>query len=437
MACGDDDSGSADGSGTEGQLTSTSTGLTTTSGGTVGASTSTGGTTTGSTTEGSAEESGTESESESDTDTAGGTDTEDATGTDTEGTNACAGAAWDAPDWEDNTVEALAIRQQLADLSSAMRSAETAADGAPASIEDLEDLWTAGEPSLADITSEGYAAVVVDSFEEFMEAIEAGPQNLVNEAGLWAPGDAGGIYGAEGTRAINEGGLELRQLVDKGVFSGGAFYRYALSLTEGEIDAADIDAIAAVWGANATMDPAADPGLDDAANYGNTMGFFEEMAGHLATAKSLTGDDACTAERDAALVSFFRSWEQSMFARFVFYVEVARAESDSTTDHEILAHALHAIAEGIGLAAGFYGLEDPAEGPLADAGRVVTDAQLEDIMAAIGVDLSDLGASTLGTLLENPSAFEDARDSAEEGVAEALDLESSVVEGWRVELTSE
>lgn len=429
MACGDDDPGSGDGSGTEGQLTST-TGLTTTTGGTTG-TTGTDGATTTSTTSDAADE--TESESESGTDTEADADTD--TDTETGGSNACAGAAWDAPDWDENAEEALALRQRLADLAGAMRSAETAADGAPTSVDDLEDLWTAGDPSLADIASESYAEVIEDSFEEFFEAIDVGTLELVDGAGQWSPGDAGGVYAM---RAINEGGLELRQLVDKGLFSGGAFYRYALSLTEGEIDAADIDAIAAVWGANATLDAEAEPGLDDAANYGNTMGFFEQMAGYLATAKSLTGDDACTAERDAALVAFFRSWEQSMFARFVFYVEVARAEAAmGTTDHELLSHSLHAIAEGIGLAAGFYGLDDPGEGPLADAGRVVTDGQLEDILAAIGVDLSDLGDSTLGTLLENPSAFEDARDAVEEGVADALDLEASVVEGWRSELTSE
>lgn len=355
-------------------------------------------------------------------------DTNPATGDETasdSGTPGCNSAdAWAAPDWESNAAEALALRAQLDTLvgDATMRGAETGevtlADRAA-----LSDLWD-GDPSLLAVANPGYVSVVDGSFDEFMTVLAAGDQSLVDEDGLWSPGPDGGLWGDD-ARGINEGGLEVRQLVDKGGYSGGILYSYALGLTEGEIDAATIDAIAAAWGSNEALDPNGD--LTDAAGYSHDMGLFAEMAKALADAKVFADQAECTAERDEALVLFFNRWEQAMYARMVFYGNRAEGNLLAATNETELAGVLRDLAEGIGVAAGFIGLPDPASGPLAGQGRIITDEQIGRAMAAFGVDLTDLGASTTGTFVESLPNLEAAVEGAEGVVMEVYGVDAATI----------
>jgi hypothetical protein len=337
--------------------------------------------------------------------------------------------AWSAPQWEANAAEALALRAQLDELvgANAMRGAEqgTVVIG---STSQLVDLYRAGDPSLADVTTAGYDAVMSQVFDDFVALVAAGPGDPINGAGLWVPGPDGGIFG-ESDRGINAGGLEIRQLADKGLFSGGALFNYALGLSEGSLDAAAIDAMAAAWGANQDLDPAGS--LTDAANYSYQMGFHAEIAAALNDAKAYAGDSACSAERDEAVRAFFRTWERSMFARLVYYANRGASLVAGATTNNDRIEGLHQLAEGVGLAVGFTGLPDPTTGPLAGQARVITDAEVDAIMAAVGVDPANLNASTTGTLVEDASDFAAAAIAVEEIVADVYDLDASEIASYR------
>jgi hypothetical protein len=363
-------------------------------------------------------------------DTGSGTADESGSGSET-GTAACGvtPGKWAAPDWDDNTVDALALRAALDTLTGndGMRGAETGT----VVIDELADLtgpWEAGTPSLAEVATPAFAAVVTDSFQEFFEVVEAGEQDLVDAGGMWTPGASGGIWG-DTDRGINEGGLEIRQIVDKGGFSGGALFNYAASLTEFEVTEATIDAIAALWGANAALDPLGD--LTDSANYSYQMGFHGQIADALAAAKAFAADDACTAERDEALVTAFNLWEQSMHARLVFYAnEMVLALTSATTDTEF-ANALHELAEGVGLVAGFHGYVAPSGGPLS-GGLVTTDADIELMMSALGVVLDDLGTSTTGNFVEDLPAAEAAVTEMEGVIMDVYGLDAADIMAYRM-----
>jgi len=333
-------------------------------------------------------------------------------------------AEWSAPDWETNAGPALALRAQLDTLTgdATMRGAETGAVDL-SDLEQLNAVWD-GDPSLASVASPGYLPVVEASFEEFIAVLAAGPQELVDAEGTWMPGPDGGIWGDD-ARGINEGGLEVRQLVDKGGYSGGVLYAYALSLTEGEITPATIDAIAAAWGNNAALDPEGE--LTDAASYGYQMGFHAVMADALVTAKALAENTECVMERDEALRTFFAQWELSMLARTVFYGNRAEGKLLAATTGTELAGVLHDLAEGIGVAAGFYGLPDPASGPLSGGARVITDEQIAAVTGALGVDLDDLGASTTGTLLESLPMLEASVADTEAVLMEVYGLDAATI----------
>lgn len=337
--------------------------------------------------------------------------------------------AWSAPAWATNAADALALRAQLGTLTgaAAMRGAEqgTVVLGG---VAQLAELYEAGDPSLADVANPGFDPLVGDAFAEFVALVDAGGGDPIDGDGNWAPGPAGGIYG-DSQRGLNAGGIESRQIVDKGLFAGGAMYAYAVDLTEGPIAPATVDALAAAWGANQALDPAGT--LVHSANYSRQMGFHAAMAAALTDAKAYAADGACAAERDAAIVRFFRLWEQSMYARTVFYVNRGLTLSSGATGDNDHIEALHQLGEGLGLAAGFRGLPHPTSGPLASAGRTISDAAIDQILAAHGFNAADQNASTTGTLIADVEDFAAAAAAVEAAVAEAFDLEAAEVEAYR------
>lgn len=326
---------------------------------------------------------------------------------------------WEAPDWASNTTVALALRGQLDTLSSTMANAEKGTATVD-ELSDLTSLFEAGDPSLADVINPAFEDEVEAAFAEFLDVVAVGAADLVDEDGVWTPGAAGGVIGTS-SRGLNEGGVEVRQIVDKGLFAGAGHYRWAASLTEGTITPATIDAIAAAFGGNATWDTATGQ-LQDSANYAFPMGRLAGLVTAFTAAKAYAADPECTVERDAAIVDVFRRWEEAQMARYAFYAHQAAARmasaSAETVDNDV-AEAIHGVSEGLGLVAGFGALPEPAAGPLADAGiRTITDAGVADAIAPFDVDLLDLGAGGLGDLVTDPTALEAAAEALEDVLAE-------------------
>lgn len=354
-------------------------------------------------------------DTDTDPDTDGVTDTDPVTDTDV--LTACTvtpPATWSAPSWEANTVTALALRAQLDALTgTAMRGAEQGTVTVD-EVSDLTALLDAGAPSLSDVISPGFAPVVDDVFGEFVDLVAAGATDLVDGDGVFTPGAAGGVFGTS-QRGIHEGGIEVRQLIDKGVFAGAGLYGWAAAQTTGTLDEATIDAIGAAWGANAAMDSTT--GLTDSASYANSMGYFGRTVTALGAAKAYAASPDCTAERDAAIVDVFQLWEESMIARAVHYANVASTTMAAASGDEDVASATHELSEGLGLVWGFRGLTNPATGPLSSGVRQISDAAIDAVLDAAQVDAAELGNSTTGALVTDPSALSDATTDIEEAVA--------------------
>lgn len=335
--------------------------------------------------------------------------------------------AWSAPAFDTNALTALALRAQLDTLIGAatMRGAETGDVVVAAS--DLTTAYEAGTPSLKGSVTPEIDAIVLDVFGEFIPMVAAGPTDLMDDQGSWIETTNGGLY-ATSPRGINAGGIEIRQIVDKGLFGGGVLYKYALEQTEGTITEATIDDLAAAWGSDAALDP---ENKTDSANYSHRMGFHGAIAQALTDAKAYAADANCGAERDAALVSFFRTWEQALVARTVFYANAASQVLAIAGTDEEWGDALHELAEGLGLTIGFYGLPDPSSGPLSGNGRLISDADIESMMTDLGVDLTDLGASTTGESIADPSAFATSVTAVEATVMTIFGLTAGEVAAFR------
>lgn len=86
-----------------------------------------------------------------------------------------------------------------------------------------------------------------------------------------------------------------------------------------------------------------------------------------------------------------------MFARTLFYANKGPTGIAAATTDDLRASALHEVAEGLGLAFGFYGLPNPASGPFMTGVRKMSDADIDALLTSLGVNRTDLGASTMGS----------------------------------------
>ena len=80
---------------------------------------------------------------------------------------------------------------------------------------------------------------------------------------------------------------------------------------------------------------------------------------------------------------------------------------------------------------------NPATGPLAGKGRVSTDAGLEAMAEALGVDLDDLGASTTGTFVNRPADFATAAAAYDAAVRTTLNVNQAQTDAWHEEVAPE
>jgi hypothetical protein len=336
-------------------------------------------------------------------------------------------ATWNAPDFASNAAGALSLRGALDNLtgSALMRGAEQQA------VDDVDAAkltagFDAGAPSLADAVSPAFGTIVEDAFGDFVELLSAGPIDIIDDTLNFAPGLVGGVAGTD-QRGINAGGIEVRQLLDKGLFGGAALYRYATQQTTTAITPPNIEAIAAAYGVEADLALAEEP--QDSSKYTYAMGYHADMVQALTEAHDLASRPECEAARDAAVVRVFRTWEKALLARFVYYTHASPDEVAAAVDDDDYISALHELSEGIGLAAGFFGLDNPAAGPLATAARLTTDDDILGILGAVGVNLSDLSASTTGAQLIG-SSFSEPQARATEVVLRALDIDAAEAGGW-------
>jgi hypothetical protein len=208
--------------------------------------------------------------------------------------------------------------------------------------------------------------------------------------------------------------------VDKGLFAGGALYNYAVGLTAGTITPETVQSIAAAFGANEMLTPGASsatPANVHSGNYVFQMGFYDGDNGSirqdLIDAQAYAADPSCTAERDEALRDVFATWERGIFARVIFYAHATHAGIGAAGG--VLADQLgplHQMAEGLGLAQGFYGLPDPEAGPLrADNGgaRIVSDAELQTILELLHLPVGM--TPTLNLILSDSDELDELQDA--------------------------
>lgn len=271
-------------------------------------------------------------------------------------------AVYESTNYTTNVAAEEAVITALGDVTGAISAAEKEDNTAAISY----------PGALKEITQSDYATKIESWLPEISKAA-GNTFDLEN-----APTGEGGILGK---RLLDENGLELKQVVEKGSF-GAALYNHALSVTQASMTEASVDQLIEIFGANPDFDI---EDLDYSARYTkrrsdntNETGFFYEIKTALITAKAAiaAGSDYDT-ERNIALTAFLFNWEKANFATVIYYCNDAKAkilEANNKTDDEeknnALGEALHAYSEAVGFTYGWLGLNT----------KTITDAQIQEIL---------------------------------------------------------
>ncbi len=201
-------------------------------------------------------------------------------------------------------------------------------------------------------------------------------------SGTPASGQEGGLLG---TRLLDENGLELKQMIEKGSF-GAALYNHALTVINGDLsNSAAIDKLVEIHGTEPSFDPsktkAAATYSRRRSNLTAQTGFFFDIRNQLLTAKAaIEGGSAFNAQRDEALQNYLTLWEESNFATVIYYCNATKVLLQQASvlpagpeKDKVLGDALHAYAEGVGFAHGFRGISQ----------KRITDAQIDSILGLL------------------------------------------------------
>ena len=195
----------------------------------------------------------------------------------------------------------------------------------------------------------------------------------------------GGVYGAY---LFEEHGLELEQIIEKGMFSA-ALYHQAVQLMDGDVTATTVDRIVSLWGAHPsfpnsdrrTVNPdrlsAAYAARRDKAD-GN--GFYSTISRELIRAQAAAkAGTSFNAEKTEALAKVRLAWEEAIMATVINYgySVISKLATTNPSDAD-RSSAMHAYGEMVGFITGWRGIPQ----------KKISDAQIDDLLTKLRAPVS-------------------------------------------------
>ncbi len=285
-------------------------------------------------------------------------------------------ATYESANYTSNAVAELTLRSNLSNLSSTMKVGRS---GATVNESELLTAFNVGNPSLKSVTTSYYAEKIPNWLGQLAQA----------SGGTFdpsaAPAGNGGVYGGY---LFDENGLEIEQVVEKGLF-GAALYNHALTIIKGNnITSADIDRLVAVFGAHPSFknSDAAEQNKDIfAAKYAarrdknDGYGLYNSIKINLITAKAaIEKGQNYNQDRDKALSDFRYNWEKSNMATVINYLLSTISKlNDSNASDADKASALHAYSETVGFMHGWKGVSQND--------KAISDADIDQILEYMNV----------------------------------------------------
>ncbi len=280
---------------------------------------------------------------------------------------------YDGSAFSTNASAELALLDQFKDLVSKMKEGRD--EGVTFSVDELGQLFLDGSPSISDQTNAYYRGLVDSWLVEMASA--SGNEFVLADA----PQGNGGVLGGH---LFDEHGLELEQMIDKGLF-GSMMYSQANLILNEEITPATADRILALWGAHPDFvnsdNSSAHTNADRfSAKYAarrdqnDGIGFYTSMEDALIQLQAASANSSDYAfEVDQAVVAIREIWEAANAATIINYLYAAidKLSQTNPSDAEI-GSALHSYSEAVGFLHGWR--------QLPSGSRLITDDQVDKIL---------------------------------------------------------
>ncbi len=289
--------------------------------------------------------------------------------------------SYDSTSFTTNASAELRLKSTFVALVDSAKAGRT--QGRKVSAQTLQSLYTSGSPSLSDITSTWYRPRVATYFTELANA----SGGVYDPTRTPAQNGQGGVYGiGSGAYLFDENGLEMEQVIEKGLF-GSALYNQALTLLTGDVSLANVDKVLAIYGANPAF-----RNSDNATKHGSVRDFFSSayaarrcdntqngfyrriQTDFIKLQAAVKAGSRYNAERTAAIDSLLLNWERSNGATVINYcIAVTSTMSKTTTTLDDRARALHAYGECVGFLTGWRTI----------LRKRITDAQIERLASLL------------------------------------------------------
>lgn len=303
--------------------------------------------------------------------------------------------AYDGSTFSANTANQNAVRSQLETLVSEIKKGRTA--GFVLDQANLTQLFNAGDPSLQSICTPYYSDRLQGA-GNWLDELAKASGNTYTPA---APTGQGGTFGGY---LFEEHGLELEQMVEKGLF-GAAMYHHAVSLMSGALTPATADQLLCIFGAHPDF-----PNTPTAANAANPDKFMANYAARrdkndgtglysqmknafIKLQAALKAGDDYQQDRDEALLSLRLTWEKVNAGTVINYCHsvISTMSATNPTDAQ-KASALHAYGECVGFMHGWR--------TIPSGFKTITDPEIEELLLLLNAPYN--GTPTAYTFATDP-----------------------------------
>ncbi|MDO8971422.1 MAG: DUF4856 domain-containing protein [Saprospiraceae bacterium] len=307
-------------------------------------------------------------------------------------------SAYDGSAFSSNVATQDAVRGQLEALVNEAKKGRVT--GVILDYTTLTQLFNAGNPSVKNITTSYYAGRL-DGAGNWLD-------EMAKSSGtVYSPGIPTGQGGVLGSYLFDENGLEIEQLLEKGLF-GAAFYNHAVSLMQGTMTPATADQLLRIYGAHPdfpntpTAAKATNPDkfmANYAARRDNNDGnglYFQVKNAFIKLQAALKAGDDYNQERDEALETLRLTWEKINAATVINYCHSVISIMSTTNPTDVqIGNALHAYGECVGFLHGWRTIPQDY--------KILSDTEIDEILVL-------LNAPYNGT----PTSYKFATDPANE-----------------------
>lgn len=274
----------------------------------------------------------------------------------------------------------LAVVNQLINITNEAKKGRV--NGTTITKTALDNLFMAGNPSLSAVSTSYFKGKLEGTGNWFDEIAKASGGTYTPSATIQGQGGTFGGY------LFDENGLEIEQLIEKGMF-GAVLYNHATTLLSGNITAQTPHQLLAIFGgtpffANSSSNNVPVERRDRAmANYGarrdknDGNGLYSQFKNQMLKLQSaIKAGDNYNQERNEAIAELKLIWEKINKATVINYCHsVISTMSQTTTTDAQKASALHAYGECVGFMHGWR--------TIPQSQKRITDTQIDEILTLL------------------------------------------------------